>query len=39
MFVRNLAAQASWLQQYQYNSAHESGSGTAFMCRIAMLLL
>ena len=39
MFVRNLATQASLLQQKHYNSAHESCSGTAFMCGIVMLLL
>ena len=39
MFVRNLATQASWLQQQHYNSAHESRSGNAFMCEIMMLSL
>ena len=39
MFVRNLAMQASWLQQKHYNSAHESHSGNAFMCEIMMLSL
>ena len=39
MFVRNLAMQASLLQQKHYNSTHESLSGTAFMCRIGMLVL
>ena len=39
MFVRNLAVQASWLQQKHYNSSHESRSGAAFMCRIVMLCL
>ena len=39
MFVRNLAIQASLLQQKHYKSTHESLSGTAFMCRIGMLVL
>ena len=39
MFVRNLATQASLLQQKHYNSTHEGGSGSAFMCGIVMLLL
>ena len=39
MFVRNSAAQASFLQQNHLNSAHDICSGTAFMCKIVMLLL
>ena len=39
LFVRNLVMQASLLQQKHWNSAHESRSGTPFMCGIVMLLL
>ena len=39
MFVRNLAAQASLLQQEHYNSTHEKLSGIAFVCWIVMLIL
>ena len=39
MLVRNLATQASLLQQQHYTSADESRSDTAFMYGIIMLLL
>ena len=39
-FVRNLTARATWYNKsIPANSAHQSGSGTAFMCGIGMLLL
>ena len=39
MFVRNLAAQVSLLQQKHYNSAREKYSSTAFVRGIKILLL
>ena len=39
MFVRNLAVQASLLQQMHYNSAHESWPATGFLYKIVILLL
>ena len=38
MFLHNLALAASLLQEMHYDSAHKKRCGTAFICRIAIVV-